>query len=104
MSCEDPPSFFYKYRKKRKGSRVRLCGIQKKNIWGAVNLHKLSGKSGKTTTTQFSFIGKGYLFGKETLFPVAQEAADDIAAVTLIDGRIPVQEAFPPPFLLRGRK
>lgn len=62
-----------------------------------MNLHKLSGKSGKTTTTQFSFIGKGYLFGKETLFPVAQEAADDIAAVTLIDGRIPVQEAFHPP-------
>ena len=48
--------------------------------------------------TQGRFIGKGYLFGKETLFPVAQEAADDIAAVTLIDGRIPVQEAFPPSF------
>ncbi|RKI73994.1 hypothetical protein D7V90_23775 [bacterium 1xD42-87] len=42
-----------------------------------------------------SFIGKSYFFGKETLFPVVQEAADDIAAVTLIDGRIPVQEAFP---------
>lgn len=69
-----------------------------------MNLHKLSGKSGKTTTTQFSFIGKGYLSGKETLFPVAQEAADDIAAVTLIDGRIPVQEAFPPPLLIRERK
>lgn len=45
--------------------------------------------------TQGSFIGKGYLFGKETLFPVAQEAADDIVAVTLIDGRNPVQEVFP---------
>lgn len=68
-----------------------------------MNLHKLSGKRGKTTTTQGSFIGKGYLLGKETLFPVAQEAADDIAAVTLIDGRIPVQEVFPTLFcFVRG--
>ena len=75
-----------------------LCGIGKKNIWGAVNLHKLSGKRGKTITTQGSFIRKGYLFGKETLFPVAEEAADDISAITLIDGRIPVQEIFRPLF------
>lgn len=60
-----------------------------------MNLHKLSGKRGKTAAAQSGFIGKGYLFGKETLFPVAQEAADDIAAVTHIDGRIPVQEVFP---------
>ena len=60
-----------------------------------MNLHKLPGKRGKTTTAQGSFIGKGYLFGKEALFPAAQEAADDIAAVALINGRIPVQEVFP---------
>ena len=60
-----------------------------------MDLHKLSGKRGKAATAQGSFIGKGYLFGKEALFPAAQEAADDIAAVTLIDGRIPVQEVFP---------
>lgn len=33
---------------------------------------------------------------------MAQEAADDIAAVTLIDGRIPVQEAFPALFCFVG--
>lgn len=60
-----------------------------------MNLHKLSGKSGKTVTTQGGFIREGYLFGKETLSPVAEEAADDIPAITLINGRIPVQELFP---------
>ena len=63
-----------------------------------MNLHKLSSKRGKTITTQVSFIRKGYLFGKETLFPVAEEAADDISAITLIDRRIPVQEIFKPLF------
>lgn len=67
-----------------------------------MNLHKLSGKSGKTVTAQGSFIGKGYLFGKETLFPVIQEAADDIAAVALIDGRVPVQDVFPAFFCFVG--
>ncbi|WP_371299467.1 hypothetical protein [Schaedlerella sp.] len=67
-----------------------------------MNLHKLSGKRGKTITAQGSFIGKGYLFGKEPLFPAAQEAADDMAAVTLINGRIPVQEFFPPLFCFVG--
>lgn len=60
-----------------------------------MNLHELSGKNGKTATAQSDFIRKGYLFGKEPLFPVTQEAADDISAVTLIDGRIPVHEVCP---------
>ena len=42
------PIIFDKYKKKQKGSRVRLCGIDKKNIWGAMYLHKLSEKSKKT--------------------------------------------------------
>lgn len=76
--------------------------MQKKNICGAVDLHKLSGKRGKAATAQGSFIGKGHLFGKEALFPAAQEAADDIAAVALINGRIPVQEVFPTLFCFVG--
>ena len=34
---------------------------------------------------------------------MAQEAADDIAAVALINGRIPVQEVFPTLFCFVGR-
>ena len=33
-------------------SRVRLCGIDKKNIWGAVNLHELPAERVKTVPNQ----------------------------------------------------
>ena len=68
-----------------------------------MNLHKLSGESRKTVMNQDSPVSKGYLFGKDTLFPVEEEAADDIAAVAFVNGRVMLHKAFPSfPVFMRG--
>lgn len=72
-----------------------LCGIGKKNIWGAVNLHKVSCESRKTVMNQDSPVSKGYLFRKDPLFPVEEETADDISAVAFVNRRIMLHEDFP---------
>lgn len=53
-----------------------------------MNLHKLSGKCPEAATDQSSPVRKCYLFGKEPLFPMVQEGADDMAAAAFINGRI----------------
>ena len=87
--------FFDHYRKRWRSCRVRLCGIHKKNIWGAVNLHKLPGKSSKTVTNQECPARKGYLSGKEPLFPMPEEGADDMSAVAFVNGRVVKHKSFP---------
>jgi len=90
--------FFDHYREKWRTCRVRLCGVHRKNIWGAANLHKLPGKSRKTVMNQSCPVKKGYLCRKEELFPVHKEAADDVTAVALINIGIVIHEcilAFP---------
>jgi len=72
-----------------------LCGIGKKNIWGAVNLHKVSCESRKTVMNQDSPVRKGYLSGKEPLFPVPKEGSDDISAIAFVNGRVVKHKSFP---------
>lgn len=68
-----------------------------------MNLHKLSGKSGKTATNQSCLFRQDYLFGKKPLFPVPEEGADDVAAVAFINVRVVVHNAVPPvPVFIRG--
>ena len=95
--CRNESSFGFldHYRKKQKWCRVRLCGVCKKNIWGAVNLHKLSGKSPETVMEQMCPIVKDYPFRNEPLFPVVQEGSDDMAAVALVNGRVVIHKDFP---------
>ena len=95
MNAQDSESSFLDhYRKKQKWCRVRLCGVCKKNIWGAVNLHKLSGKSPETVMEQMCPIVKDYPFRNEPLFPVVQEGSDDMAAVALVNGRVVIHKDF----------
>ena len=49
---------------------------------------------------QDSPVSKGYLFRKDTLFPVEEEAADDIAAIAFVNKRIPIHEGVPSLFCL----
>ena len=43
------------------------------------------------------------MFGKQSLFPVPKEAADDIAAVAFVNGRVMLHKAFPSfPVFMRG--
>ena len=44
--------FFLKYKEFMEQSRVRLCGIWKKKIGGAVNLHELPAERVKTVPNQ----------------------------------------------------
>ena len=68
-----------------------------------MNLHKLLGESREAVTDQDSPVGKGYPFRKESLFPVVQKGADDMSAVTLINGWILVHENLPAQlFLMTG--
>ena len=40
------------------------------------------------------------MFGKQSLFPVPKEAADDIAAIAFVNKRIPIHEGVPSLFCL----
>ena len=68
-----------------------------------MNLHKLPEKSGKTVTDQERSVRKGYLSGKEPLFPVPKKVADDITAVAFVNGRVVIHKALPTfPVFMRG--
>lgn len=103
--CHNKSSYGFldHYRKKRRESRVRLCGIDKKYVLGAVNLHKLSCKCPEAATNQSCAVRKCYLFGKDPLFPVVQEGTDDMAAVAFINGWVVIRKIFKTFSFLMGR-
>lgn len=48
-------------------------------------------------------VRKGHLFGKEPLFPVPKEGADDMAAVAFVNGRVVNHKSMPSfPVFMRG--
>ena len=68
-----------------------------------MNLHKLPGKSRETVTNQECPVRKSNPVGKEPLFPVPKEGADDMAAVAFVNGRVVIHKAFPSFFVfMRG--
>ena len=68
-----PPKFFLKYKRKMPDSRVKLCGIHKKNICGSFNLHKLLRKTPETTGNQILHAVERNVFGKYSLMPAFTE-------------------------------
>ena len=83
---------FHYHRGFRGRAQVRSCWREKKDIPGSVNLHELPRKSCQGWNGQWFF--KGESEGKDTLFPVPPELADDVLDIVLINEEVPVHDVL----------
>lgn len=80
------------------GSRVRLCGREKKDIWGTFNLHELSAKGGKTEADSQCEVGEPDLCKMEALLPMLPVRPDDGVEAAFIEGSVKQIVESPPIF------